>query len=836
MADHSPSPSRARALSAASSPTRVDTGPMSRNKRRKYTAVACDECRRRKLKCLPGVVDGPCQRCAARGITDCSYLVTVPSLRRSNNKDESQGAVLALSKDVQLLKATLNNFMTVVGNGGAAEEPESPLSLHRQRSGQEGGPAQQQRAVLQERQPGQEQRSPAGAQERRRSHGPRQEKEQRQHQLQNRSTEPVATSPFRHPDLHPSYTAPEEPRFLGPTRPAYSLQVGERALSRLGIPLYEVPPASGQQTPARSPTPQDVDQAKLFWERCDCAEFARLMNVFQEEIESIYPCIESEYLVDNAAEIIELARLPDNEVQQAVQDRDGRVSVKDLQLAQLTIALALIVQGHGTTPTSSKMIASVERSILNILEPSRELKSLQLLSILSIYYFQADQDLLAWRTIGLAAREALVIGLHRKATLFESFRDQHQRDMAVKIFWTIYVLDRRWSYGTSLSFALVDRDIDPELPEPGDKCPYLQCMLGYGRLSTALWELLASSNSHSNTWIETTTSDMDIKTQEWLDSIPSELRLRHPRLNLAGRPQPPVLQRLRALLYLRGNHFRILIYRHYLLGPNRIKSAPDHAWLAVEIAQDSIQVLVHLNDSSDIYRRQQAAFNYFLVSALAVLFLAVCNDPETFAAPCKKSLHSAIELLRYFSRHSGVSRRLWTTVRRIVPRLRGLEVQREEERLRRASLVPGQTPTNAPGGTADPACVPGPVTSPPGNTIRVATTPLQSVDNNTGGGSHGNIFSTAASMDVLQPVSATDSYYAQTAQSMPTPDFSDFGSQLLGLYEMFEQGQVIGTTQPQQMSMPPEGMDWWSDGMGGEAPNFLSAEQGVFTMNFNCLI
>jgi hypothetical protein len=27
-------------------------------------------------------------------------------------------------------------------------------------------------------------------------------------------------------------------------------------------------------------------------------------------------------------------------------------------------------------------------------------------------------------------------------------------------------LDRRWSFGTSLSFALVDRDIDPELPEP----------------------------------------------------------------------------------------------------------------------------------------------------------------------------------------------------------------------------------------------------------------------------------------------------------------------------------------------------------------------------------
>lgn len=66
----------------------------------------------------------------------------------------------------------------------------------------------------------------------------------------------------------------------------------------------------------------------------------------------------------------------------------------------------------------------------------------------------------------MAAREALVMGLHRKASLFESFREPEQRDLAVKVFWTIYVLDRRWSFGTSLSFALVDRDIDPELPEP----------------------------------------------------------------------------------------------------------------------------------------------------------------------------------------------------------------------------------------------------------------------------------------------------------------------------------------------------------------------------------
>lgn len=58
------------------------------------------------------------------------------------------------------------------------------------------------------------------------------------------------------------------------------------------------------------------------------------------------------------------------------------------------------------------------------------------------------------------------MGLHRKATLLDTFPEQGQRDLAVSVFWVIYLLDRRWSFGTSLSFALVDRDIDAELPEP----------------------------------------------------------------------------------------------------------------------------------------------------------------------------------------------------------------------------------------------------------------------------------------------------------------------------------------------------------------------------------
>ncbi len=58
------------------------------------------------------------------------------------------------------------------------------------------------------------------------------------------------------------------------------------------------------------------------------------------------------------------------------------------------------------------------------------------------------------------------LGLHRRDSLFKVVTDEEERSNAIKLFWSIYVLDRRWSFGTGMPFALQDADIDPNLPEP----------------------------------------------------------------------------------------------------------------------------------------------------------------------------------------------------------------------------------------------------------------------------------------------------------------------------------------------------------------------------------
>lgn len=58
------------------------------------------------------------------------------------------------------------------------------------------------------------------------------------------------------------------------------------------------------------------------------------------------------------------------------------------------------------------------------------------------------------------------MGLHRREVLTHVFSNEEERAWVTKLFWSIYVLDRRWSFGTGMPFALQDADIDPLLPEP----------------------------------------------------------------------------------------------------------------------------------------------------------------------------------------------------------------------------------------------------------------------------------------------------------------------------------------------------------------------------------
>jgi hypothetical protein len=78
-------------------------------------------------------------------------------------------------------------------------------------------------------------------------------------------------------------------------------------------------------------------------------------------------------------------------------------------------------------------------------------ESMVLLLLTAVYSFLIDREILAWRSTGTALRLLQELDCEDNSG--------HDNDIDDKLFWTVYTLDRRWSFGTGLPFAVSDTDI-----------------------------------------------------------------------------------------------------------------------------------------------------------------------------------------------------------------------------------------------------------------------------------------------------------------------------------------------------------------------------------------
>jgi hypothetical protein len=300
-----------------------------------------------------------------------------------------------------------------------------------------------------------------------------------------------------------------------------------------------------------------------------------------------------------------------------------------------------------------------------------------------MYEFHRDDEGAAWRLTGLTARMCIELGLHRRET-YDNVKDEKEKSELISLFWAIYILDRRWSFGTGMPFALQDSDIDPRLPKPEETCPYLNAMIQYSAISSEVWRTVATSPARSSSSTAKEMAFLDYQILQWHQNLPAELRYEHPSQSKQNAASTEVgvsraMHRLRVLLYLRTNSMRIQIYRGVLHSATSIMQHREQAQTVVTVAKDTIRVLTHVNSTSDIYRTQQVLFNAFLTSALAVLFLSVSHTPAIFADQVRDEFYMALDLVRGFSKGSWVSKKLWKTIRvlkEFAPRL-GLGKQQD---------------------------------------------------------------------------------------------------------------------------------------------------------------
>ena len=156
---------------------------------------------------------------------------------------------------------------------------------------------------------------------------------------------------------------------------------------------------------------------------------------------------------------------------------------------------------------------------------------------------------------------------------------------------------------------------------------------------------------------------LDYQVLQWYKQIPEDLQFDSLGSPEQSENESKYTYRQRVMLYLRMNQSRILIYRPVLHSANSISQDKLHAQTVVDVAKDTVRILAQLDQVSDIYRSGQACLNYFLVAALAVLFLAVCHAPLDFGRQVRVEFCMALDLISHSSTRSYISNRLWQTIR-----------------------------------------------------------------------------------------------------------------------------------------------------------------------------
>ncbi|KAL6706789.1 hypothetical protein ACN47E_005125 [Coniothyrium glycines] len=610
-----------------------DGAPQPRAKRNRYISIACNECKRRKIKCNG---ETPCQRCGNLNL-ECLYAPNCcNNFKESDEFKQMDAHINSLQQQVDDLFNNLSALRTQVdvhSNGST----DTPFNAH----------DYQQPPML----------PPSSARSRTKSFS-------------------------------------KHPRFHGPTSSAFNLGVARSSLKTMGITADEGEDegvVTNDATPRHSPPIHTVAQLKgpmhadkdPIW-AISRHEALRLVHVWHEEQGVMYPILEIDKVLRYTEMLFSFVEAASRSglMQGALPGADA-IMDDQTSVLKLVLAITLVMEGGGKDPLGEKLFENVQKVVEKTLSDPVSLHGIHLLSLTAMYHFTKDDEALAWRVVGLAARHCLELGLHRRETYATQFPDPEEQASAIRTFWCIYVLDRRWSFGTGMPFALQDADIDINLPKPDtsirDSTPYLHSMISYSIIGSKVWKSVADVASQEKIDKEDI-AFLDFQILNWHRSIPESLKFVHPDSGRQVELPARVVQRLQVVLYLRANQMRILIYRPVLHTATTIMENLEFAHVVVKVAKDTIRILTHINQTTDIYRCQQTMFNYFLISALAVLFLAVAHAPAEFSQQSRDEFYMALDLVRGLSSNSYISKRLWRTIKtlkEVGPRL-GLAISNDD--------------------------------------------------------------------------------------------------------------------------------------------------------------
>ncbi|CZR61879.1 uncharacterized protein PAC_11776 [Phialocephala subalpina] len=362
-------------------------------------------------------------------------------------------------------------------------------------------------------------------------------------------------------------------------------------------------------------------------------ETCELIEYFRFEGERFYPFIQFDSLLVLAGTIIDPSvNTFDPAIGTGTTEWDDKLDDRNLDLLWLVVACALASKVNRETEVSRNLLSiASERLTTKMSGPTFDVKDIAIATLL------CDETVLAWRKISTAAKMCQELGLHKSLDGKPSW--------VSKMFWCIYVLDRRFSFMINFPFTLHDEDMDHRILEYDRSSYYLSSLIEYVRIAARFVPRMPKLGSNYILMEPSTCISLDIETDKWALSTSMNRPLSYNLDHLDLTNSAPGDQFNEAWVAVCKNQLKIGLYKHYLFSSDNVCQNPHLSHKAVSSASDTIRSCSELRRATPMYELQAVNFNFFVLSAVAALYLAVRHAPLQFSnAP--RDIFTGLQILK----------------------------------------------------------------------------------------------------------------------------------------------------------------------------------------------
>ncbi|KAK7403528.1 hypothetical protein QQX98_010706 [Neonectria punicea] len=474
----------------------------------------------------------------------------------------------------------------------------------------------------------------------------------------------------------------------------YYLRLAEKRLVALSPEQTDAPALPRRETLIGAETMRHLIQQRRLGSpggvlaALDGEYWMKVLLVYEEEVGIQYPFLDVDILRQ------EIMAVKNNVSRSTVGVRKDhthdRIEDMAITIHAIISTLADPTAIEIANPAAEEIFAgAVGRTQLN----GADKEELIVLILCSIYFFLSDREVLAWRGIGIVMRLLQELTCHGSDNMRAGSSSELLRDVGEKLYWVAYTLDRRWSFGTGLPFAVQDSDINhhPSFTDDSVSCAYLKCMVAYSNIASEVRRSILDASLSLPATSASTRDFLNFRVVQWKHNLPRKLQFGGVDDKFDPAKDNRGEYKLRLLLHLRANQMRTVIHRKSAVQSEPGSFDPSSLNDMTEIAQDTIRILIGLARETDIYHAQHRTFNHFLETALSSLLLIICSAGDEQRVSCLQDVVEAMNLVKQLSAQSPITRRLGDKLQGIRDVVENIQAQSQESPRSLARLITPET-------------------------------------------------------------------------------------------------------------------------------------------------